>query len=77
MSIQSLFINPQAVKDKEGGAKVVAIPEKTDDNKDDVIKAVVSNVKAQMDADRKSKELKELQGHLWREAYKTKKIEGE
>lgn len=66
-----------AAKDKEDGEDVVQIPEVTDSNKDDVIKAVVENVTAQMDADRKSTELKALQGHVWREAYKTKKVEGE
>lgn len=67
----------QASKDKEGGADAVEIPEKSDDNKDAVIKAVVENVRAQMAADRKSTELKQLQGHIWREAYKMKKVEGE
>ncbi|XP_052767688.1 enolase-phosphatase E1-like [Mya arenaria] len=66
-----------AKKDKEGGADVVEIPDSTDDNEDAVVKAVVKNVIAQMDADRKSTELKQLQGHMWREAYKTKKVEGE
>ena len=67
----------QATKDKEGGADVVEIPAKVDDNKDAIVKAVVENVKAQMAANRKSTELKALQGHMWREAYKTKKVEGE
>ncbi|XP_045165593.1 enolase-phosphatase E1-like [Mercenaria mercenaria] len=66
-----------AAKDKEEGKDVVQLPEKEDGNKDDVIKAVVSNVNAQMDADRKTKELKDLQGHVWRDAYKQKRIEGE
>ncbi|XP_060553052.1 enolase-phosphatase E1-like [Ruditapes philippinarum] len=66
-----------ATKDKGEGKDVVEIPAKEEGNKDDVIKAVVSNVKAQMDADRKSTELKDLQGHVWRDAYKQKKIEGE
>lgn len=64
-----------AVKDKEGGAEVTEIP--SGDNKEEVVKAVCANVKAQMDADRKSTELKQLQGHVWREGYKQKKIAGE
>ncbi|KAL4237572.1 Enolase-phosphatase E1 [Mactra antiquata] len=66
-----------ASKDKEDGKDVVEIPAKTDDNKEAVVKAVVDNVKALMDADSKTTALKELQGHMWREAYKTKKVEGE
>lgn len=66
-----------AAKDKEGGATVTEIPASADDNKDSVIKAVIANVKEQMDADRKSTELKQLQGHMWRDAYKQKKVTGE
>lgn len=66
-----------ASKVKEDGEDVAEIPEATDDNKDEVIKAVVDFVNAQMDADSKATELKTLQGHVWREAYKTKKVEGE
>ena len=43
----------------------------------DVIKALVSSVKWQMDLDKKTTALKSLQGHMWREAYKTKKVQGE
>ena len=63
------------MKDKEGGAEVTEIP--SSDKKEEVVKAVCANVKAQMDADRKSTELKQLQGHVWREAYKQKKVAGE
>ena len=54
---------------------VVSIPE--DDNQEVVIQAVVDNVKWQMDLDRKTTALKALQGHMWREAYKTNKVKGE
>ena len=53
------------------------IPACEDGNKDDVIKAVVANVKLLMDADSKCSELKQLQGHIWKEAYETKQIVGE
>lgn len=66
-----------AAKDKEGGESVTEIPAATDDNKTDIIKAVIANVTAQMEADRKSTELKQLQGHMWREAYKQKKVTAE
>ena len=55
----------------------VAIPDATEDNRDAVIEAVIANVIAQMDGDRKTKGLKALQGHMWREAYKTGKVQGE
>lgn len=60
---------------KEDGA--VQIPDNADGNKADVVKAVVEFVNAQMDTDSKATELKQLQGHIWRDAYKTKKVEGE
>jgi len=65
-----------AKKDKEAKVDgVVEIPDK-DAEKDTIIKAVVANVKWQMSNDRKSQELKQLQGHIWKEAYKQGKIKG-
>ncbi|XP_076463479.1 enolase-phosphatase E1-like [Babylonia areolata] len=65
-----------AQKDKSEGVEgVVEIPEATAD-KGDIVKAVVENVKWQMDSDRKSSELKQLQGHIWRQAYESGKIKG-
>ncbi|ESO84470.1 hypothetical protein LOTGIDRAFT_132223 [Lottia gigantea] len=66
------------LKDKEEGKEgVVEIPDATDSNKDDVIKAVIDNIKWQMSSDRKSTELKQIQGHIWREGYTTGVIKGE
>lgn len=42
-----------------------------------MIKAVVSNVKWQMDADRKTTELKNLQGLIWKDGYESKELKGE
>ncbi|XP_051542464.1 enolase-phosphatase E1-like isoform X2 [Myxocyprinus asiaticus] len=47
----------------------------TDEEK--AIREVVENVLWQMDADRKSTALKQLQGHMWRAAYLTGRIKGE
>lgn len=67
----------QAKKDKEEGVEgVVEIPE-SDAGKEAVIKAVVANVRWQMDKDRKSTELKQFQGHMWRQAYESGDIRGE
>ncbi|KAK7103679.1 enolase-phosphatase E1-like [Littorina saxatilis] len=66
-----------AKKDKEEGVEgVVEIPE-SDAGKEAVIKAVVANVRWQMDKDRKSTELKQFQGHMWRQAYESGDIRGE
>ena len=66
----------QVVADQEAGVEgVVAIP--VEDNQDAVIQATVDNINWQMDLDRKTTALKSLQGHMWREAYKTNKVKGE
>ncbi len=67
----------QAASDKEANVEgAVEIPA-TDANQADIVKACIDNVLAQMDADRKLTSLKQLQGHMWREAYKTGKVAGE
>lgn len=66
----------KAAKDKADGVEgVVEIPK--EGSKEDIIKAVVDNVKWQMDEDRKTTALKQLQGHIWREGYKTGQIKAE
>lgn len=65
-----------AAKDKADGVEgVVEIPK--EGSKEDIIKAVVDNVKWQMDEDKKTTALKQLQGHIWREGYKTGQIKAE
>jgi methionine salvage enolase-phosphatase E1 len=67
----------QAAKDAEEKTEgVVAIPA-SDSSKEDIIKAVVENVKWQMDKDRKSTALKALQGHIWKEGYSQEKLNKE
>ncbi|KAL8611112.1 hypothetical protein ACOMHN_064402 [Nucella lapillus] len=66
-----------AKKDKADGKEgVVEIPESSED-KGKVIKGVVANVQWQMDNDRKSTELKQLQGHIWRQGYESGKVKGQ
>lgn len=62
-----------AEEKKEG---VVAIPA-GDATKDDVVKAVKASVMWQMDQDRKSTELKSLQGMIWKEGYTSGEIRGQ
>ncbi|XP_078000767.1 enolase-phosphatase E1-like [Glandiceps talaboti] len=61
---------------------VVAIPD-LEDSKDDEEKmktvqdAITKNVLWQMDSDRKTTGLKQLQGHMWRASYQTGQVKGE
>jgi enolase-phosphatase E1 len=52
----------------------VLIPE---DSGDSAMEAVAKNVLWQMDLDRKTKALKQLQGHIMREGYKNGKLKGQ
>lgn len=66
-----------AKKDKEAKKDgSVEIPD-ADAGKEAVIKAAVANVRWQMDKDCKSTELKQLQGHIWRQAYESGDVRGE
>uniref|UniRef100_A0A0B7BED8 Acireductone synthase n=1 Tax=Arion vulgaris TaxID=1028688 RepID=A0A0B7BED8_9EUPU len=70
-------LRDQAAKEKDEKVEgVVEIPS-ADASKEDVVTAVVSNVRWQMQDDRKTTELKNLQGLIWKDAYKTKEIKGE
>lgn len=75
--LHSLWLHLQAAKDIADGVEgAVAIPG-ADSSQDAVVKAVVDSVGWQMNQDRKSTALKQLQGHIWREAYKQGKVKGE
>ncbi|XP_041353792.1 enolase-phosphatase E1-like isoform X2 [Gigantopelta aegis] len=64
-------------KDKEANTEgVVEIPN-GDGSKDEIVKGVCENVKWQMKQDRKSTELKQLQGHIFKEAYKNGGVSAE
>ncbi|KYM77170.1 Enolase-phosphatase E1 [Atta colombica] len=67
-------LKEQAKKDEEekleGFAAITG--DKSEEEKDSLLK----NVLWQMDNDRKTAALKQLQGHMWREAYKTGTIKG-
>lgn len=70
-------LREQASKEKEEKVEgVIEIPS-GDASKEDVIKAVSENVKWQMDDDRKTTELKALQGLIWIDAYESKAVKGE
>lgn len=60
-----------AAEEKEGA---VAIPE---EEQEKIIEAVINYVFWQIDNERKTTPLKKIQGYIWREAYKTGKVQGE
>ena len=67
----------QSKKDKQANTEgVVEIPN-GDGSKDEIVKGVCENVKWQMKQDRKSTELKQLQGHIFKEAYKNGGVSAE
>lgn len=71
-------LRTQAAADVEASVEgAVAVPASAEDNKDAVVQAIVDSVLWQMDQDRKAGPLKQLQGHMWREAYKTGLVQGE
>ena len=47
------------------------------EDKDEVIEALVLNVLWQMNSDRKAGPLKQLQGHIWKDAYEKQLIFGQ
>ena len=55
---------------------VVEIPD-TEAGKEEVAKAVAANVRWQMENNRDSTELKQLQGHIWRQAFESGDLKGE
>ena len=70
----SLF---QAASDKEGGVEGVVEIAAEGEEQEKAVQSVVDNVVWQMNNDRKSASVKQLQGHVWRDAYKTGKVQGE
>jgi enolase-phosphatase E1 len=65
-----------ATDEKDEVEGFVAIPGETEE-KDDIIEAVVECVLWQVENDKKTTALKQLQGHMWRSAYKGGSIKGE
>lgn len=52
-------------------------PIEKSDNKDSFINSIVDNVHYQITQDRKTKELKTLQGKIWKDAFESGSIKGE
>lgn len=67
-----------AHEDEAMGIKnAIQIPETTENNKNEVIEAIVNNVNKQMDMDRKTTALKQLQGHIWLSGYRQGVLQGQ
>ncbi|XP_035732693.1 enolase-phosphatase E1-like isoform X2 [Vespa mandarinia] len=67
-------LKEQAKKDEED--KVEGFIPITDSNPEEEKESLMKNILWQMDNDRKTGALKQLQGHMWQEAYKTTAIKG-
>ncbi|KAF7035049.1 hypothetical protein CFC21_045980 [Triticum aestivum] len=61
----------------EGVPGAVPLPPSNATDQDKVIDALVANVQAMIDADRKLTALKQLQGRVWRRGFKSGEIKGE
>jgi len=70
-------LRQQASSDKEAAVEGVIEIAAKEEEQEKCIQSVVDSILWQMDNDRKSASLKQLQGHMWRDAYKTGKVQGE
>jgi len=70
-------LREQAAADKEAAAEGVVEVAAKEEEQEKAVQSVVDNVLWQIESDRKSASLKQLQGHMWRDAYKTGKVQGE
>ena len=52
-----------------GLPSITLIPREADADKSTIINSVIKNVNQQMDEDRKTTALKQLQGHMWTDGY--------
>ena len=60
----------------EGKSETVQIPA-VGSEKSEIVAATIKNVLAQMDTDRKTTALKQLQGHIWRHGFESKELQGD
>lgn len=66
----------QAKKDIESGMENIVEILPLDGDKDKVIESIVNNVFCQMDLDRKTTALKQLQGNIWKYGYESGELKG-
>lgn len=67
-----------AHEDEAMGIKnAIQIPEDNGTNKHEIIEAIALNVGKQMDMDRKTTALKQLQGHIWLSGYQRGVLQGQ
>lgn len=70
-------LRQQAASDKEAAVEGVVEIAAKEEEQEKAVQSVVDNVLWQIENDRKPASLKQLQGHMWRDAYKTGKVQGE
>lgn len=66
----------KAKEDSKTDTNVPLISENLQE-KSNLIDSAIKNITWQMDADRKAKPLKQLQGHMWSYAYKNGTVKGQ
>lgn len=72
------LLRAQILQDLADGVPgAVALPPSDDADQDKTIDALVANVQAMIDADRKLTALKQLQGRVWRRGFESGEIKGE
>lgn len=70
------LLRDQANKDIESGMENIVKILPLDDDKDKVIQSIIENVFHQMDLDRKTTALKQLQGNIWKYGYESGELKG-
>ncbi len=70
------MLRSQALEDSKKDKNVPLILDNSE-NKQELIASLIRNVIWQMDLDRKTKGLKQLQGHIWSFAYKNRLVTGQ
>ncbi|XP_067939339.1 enolase-phosphatase E1-like [Watersipora subatra] len=68
-------LREQAERDRTDGILSAPPILSTESVQSEIIQSVISNVEWQMSSDRKTTALKQLQGHMWVDAYEKKEIE--
>lgn len=68
------LLRNEAIADQANGVNEIPLILVADQNSDDIKRSVVQNVRWQMSIDRKSRSLKQLQGHIWERGYADKDL---
>jgi len=70
------LIKEQALQDEKNGVEYIPIANDSD-GKEKILESIEKNLILQMNKDRKTTALKNLQGHMWKEGYQCGELKGE